>query len=116
MLGMKGDALKGHLDLLILSVLEEGPLHGYAVIERLRERSNSAFDLPEGTVYPVLHRLATAGLLDSEWAEVSGRRRRTYRLTEKGRQALPHMKANFSDFVAAMNAVMRGARLWPNPI
>lgn len=114
---MKGDALKGHLDLLILAVLEEGPLHGYAVIERLRERSDSAFDLPEGTVYPVLHRLATAGLLDGEWTEVSGRRRRVYRLTEKGRhQALPQMKDNFSDFVAAMSSVVRGSRPWPNPI
>ncbi len=54
---MKGQALKGHLDLLVLSVLAAGPQHGYAVIEELRTRSGDAFDLPEGTVYPVLHRL-----------------------------------------------------------
>src|SRR5699024_131015 len=103
------------MDLLILAVLDEGPLHGYGVIERLRERSNSAFDLAEGTVYPVLHRLASADLLSSDWVEVTGRRRRTYQLTDKGRHALPHMKAEFSDFVVAMNTVLKGRHLWPNP-
>lgn len=112
---MKGDALKGHLDLLILSVLEDGPLHGYGVIERLRERSDSAFDLAEGTVYPVLHRLASAGLLTSEWHEVSGRRRRIYRLTGTGRQALPRMRASFAEFVAAMNSVLTGRQVRTNP-
>ena len=71
---MKGQALKGHLDLLVLAVLADGPLHGYAVIEQLRERSEDAFDLPEGTVYPVLHRLAGSGFLVGEWNESSVRR------------------------------------------
>lgn len=106
---MKGDALKGHLDLLILAVLQEGPLHGYAVIERLRVRSGSAFDLPEGTVYPVLHRLAAAGQLDSDWDEGSGRRRRVYRLTEKGRRELLEMESSFFKFVDAVNAVTGAA-------
>ena len=108
-------APKGHLDLLILSVLEEGPLHGYGVIERLRERSDSAFDLAEGTVYPVLHRLASAGLLASEWQEVSGRRRRIYRLTGNGLEALPQMRASFTQFVAAMNSVLTGRPIRTNP-
>ncbi len=66
---MKGQTLKGHLDLLVLSVLSTGPRHGYGVIEELRVRSGDAFDLPEGTVYPVLHRLERAGLLVSEWTD-----------------------------------------------
>ena len=54
---MRGDALKGHLELLILSVLADNPLHGYAVIEELRRRSDEIIDVPEGTLYPALHRL-----------------------------------------------------------
>lgn len=112
---MKGQALKGHLDLLVLAVVAPGPLHGYAVIEALRERSGDAFDLPEGTVYPVLHRLAKAGLLQSEWVEASGRRRRTYRLTDAGRAALTQQHRQWQEFADAIAAVLKGAQPWPNP-
>ena len=61
LLGMRGQALKGHLDLLRLAVLSDGAMHGYAVIDHLREKSDDTFDLPEGTVYPALHRLETGG-------------------------------------------------------
>ena len=85
---MRSEKLKGHLDLLLLSVLSRGPGHGYEVITRLRDRSEGAFELPEGTVYPALHRLEEAGLLASTWDVVSGRRRRIYRLTFAGETAL----------------------------
>ena len=65
---MNRERLKGHLDLLMLSVLAAGPAHGYAVITALRARSGGTFDLPEGTVYPALHRLEAAGLLTSSSA------------------------------------------------
>jgi PadR family transcriptional regulator PadR len=112
---MKGQALKGHLDLLVLAVLADGPLHGYAVIEQLRQRSGDAFDLPEGTVYPVLHRLAGAGLLASEWSETAGRRRRTYRLTADGRSALTVQRSQWQQFSDAVAAVLKGAQRWQNP-
>jgi len=112
---MKGQALKGHLDLLVLAVLADGPLHGYAVIEQLRERSADAFDLPEGTVYPVLHRLAGSGFLVGEWNESSGRRRRTYRLTDEGRAALQQQRSQWEQFTEAVSSVLRGARPCPNP-
>jgi PadR family transcriptional regulator, regulatory protein PadR len=64
---MEGEMLKGHLDLIVLAALSAGPAHGYAVIEEIRHRSGQAFDLPEGTIYPVLHRLEQAGLLASRW-------------------------------------------------
>jgi len=112
---MKGQALRGHLDLLVLAVLADGPLHGYAVIEQLRERSAEAFDLPEGTVYPVLHRLAGAGLLVSEWGEAAGRRRRTYRLTQEGRAALVEQRGSWQQFAEAVTAVLKGSQPWPNP-
>lgn len=111
---MKGQALKGHLDLLVLSVLAQSPCHGYGVIEQLRARSGDAFDLPEGTVYPALHRLEQAGLLESEWSEDSGRRRRTYRLSESGRGALVTERSAWEEFSDAVSAVLSGVP-WPRP-
>ena len=78
---MRPELLKGHLDALLLAVLEPGPQHGYAVIEALRSGSDGALDLPTGTVYPALHRLERAGLIASDWQTVGGRRRRAYHLT-----------------------------------
>jgi len=60
---VRAEALKGHLDALILAVLADEPLHGYAIIERLKQRSGGELSLPEGTVYPALHRLESGGLL-----------------------------------------------------
>ncbi len=111
---MKGQTLKGHLDLLVLSVLSSGPLHGYGVIEQLRERSGEAFDLPEGTIYPVLHRLEGSGLLVSDWTEQSGRRRRTYRLSDKGRAALVAETSAWEAFTRAVGSVLEGSP-WPKP-
>ena len=71
----------GHLELPLLGVLARGPAHGCAVIAALREHSGGTFELPEGTVYPALHRLERSGLLASRWDEPSPRRRRLYRLT-----------------------------------
>src|SRR5262245_5510682 len=109
---MKGQALKGHLDLLILAVLADGSRHGYGVIEQLRVRSGDTFDLPEGTVYPVLHRLEEAALLASTWSEVDGRRRRTYQLTRLGRAALVKQRTAWDEFCAAVASVLRGVP-WP---
>ena len=101
---MAGDAIKGHLDYLLLAVLSNGPAHGYAVIELLRRRSSGVFDLPEGTVYPALHRLEAQGLLQSHWQENAPRRRRVYDLTAKGRQALVQQQKEWQIFAKAMNA------------
>lgn len=111
-LGMKGQALKGHLDLLVLSVLSDGPKHGYAVIEVLRDRSEELIDLPEGTVYPALHRLEKAGALASEWESVGGRRRRVYRLTDRGRAAFGDERRSWNEFSTAITAVLEGGP-WP---
>ena len=100
------EALKGHLDLLLLAVLERGPAHGYALIESLRERSGGTFDLPEGTVYPALHRLEKDGLLRSDWSEDSGRRRRVYRLTPKGAEALSRRKTEWEQFSRGVDATV----------
>ena len=95
---MKAQALHGHLDALLLSVLEGGPLHGYAVIEALKARSGGSLNLPTGTVYPALRRLERAGYVDSTWSTVNGRERRTYELTGSGRRALAGERDSWTEF------------------
>jgi DNA-binding PadR family transcriptional regulator len=109
---MKGQALKGHLDLLLLAVLEGGANHGYAVIERLRVRSDEVFNLPEGTVYPALHRLEKSGHLCSVWTVAQGRRRRIYELTPRGRVALRDQQSQWAEFSQAVSRVA-GVASWP---
>ena len=105
------EALKGHLDLLLLTALETSPAHGYAALERLREHSRGTFDLPEGTIYPALHRLEEAGLLSSQWSDATGRRRRVYRLTVKGQRSLARRRQDWEKFANGVNAVLeQGAR------
>ena len=103
---MMSEKLKGNLDMLLLAVLAAGPGHGYAIITRLRERSEGAFDLPEGTVYPALHRLEEAGLLASAWDVVSGRRRRIYRLTPAGAAALAEQAEQWRKFSGSVGRVL----------
>ncbi len=103
---MFGEALKGHLDLLLLAILADGPTHGYAVIEALRSRSGGMFDLPEGTIYPALHRLENQRLLQSTWSDEGPRRKRIYQLTPKGRQALTSRQDEWKQFSKAVNATV----------
>lgn len=104
---MKSDALRGHLDALILAVLEKAPLHGYGVMQALQVGSGGTLDLPTGSLYPALRRLERAGYLQSEWRRVAGRQRRTYALTGAGRQALVAERAEWRDFAAVVEGVLR---------
>jgi len=103
---VRPELLKGHLDALLLAVLEAGPQHGYAVIESLRTGSAGTLDLPTGTVYPALHRLERAGLIASDWETVGGRRRRAYQLTPPGHRALGEHRAVWDQFSTAVAAVL----------
>lgn len=103
------DATRGNLEVLILRVLVGGPLHGYGVIAALKQRSDGVFDLPEGTVYPSLHRLEDAGLLASDWEVTGGRRRRSYRLTAEGARRLTAGRQDWARFAGGMNLVLGGA-------
>jgi transcriptional regulator len=108
--------LKGHLDLIVLTALAAGPAHGYAVIEEIRRKSGQAFDLPEGTIYPALHRLEHAGLLSSRWVTVeSGRRRRVYALTRHGERALAERRAIWRQFSDAIGALLSQPRARRKP-
>ena len=112
MLPIRPELLKGHLDALLLAILEPGPQHGYAVIEALRTGSGGALDLPTGTVYPALHRLERAGLIAGSWSADTGRRRRSYTLTKAGRHALDTQRSQWRQFSGAVSAVL-DARPWP---
>jgi PadR family transcriptional regulator, regulatory protein PadR len=103
---MNHERARGHLDLLLLAVLASRPAHGYAVIAALRQRSAGEFDLPEGTVYPALHRLERTGLLTSAWADGSGRRRREYQITMPGRTALAARRREWYGFANAVRLVV----------
>jgi PadR family transcriptional regulator, regulatory protein PadR len=106
---MRAETLKGHLDGMLLAVLEAEPRHGYAIMEALRAGSDGQFDLPTGTVYPALHRLERSGLVQASWSVNSGRRRRLYQLTPAGRHALDTERRTWRNFSAAVTALLRPA-------
>jgi DNA-binding PadR family transcriptional regulator len=111
---MSAEALKGHLDALLLATLTDGPSHGYAIKEALRKGSDGQFDLPTGTVYPALHRLERAGLIRGSWSEGSGRQRRSYELTAAGLRALEAKRIDWRLFSAAVSGLLDG-RAYPVP-
>ena len=95
---MKGELLKGHLDLILLAVLAEKPAYGYGLIRVLRSRTGGMLDLTEGTIYPVLHRLEQAGYLKSQSLTVRSRRRRLYALTAAGQEELTRLRREWYQF------------------
>jgi len=101
--------LKGHLDMMLLSVLRGAPAHGYAVVERLAEASEGAFELGEGTVYPALRRMEKAGLLHSSWTRVNGRDRRVYEVTAKGEKALAKQRGELDSFSRAVRRTLEAS-------
>ena len=103
---MRPEVLKGNVDLLLLAAVGDGEAHGYAIVESVRTRSGGAFDLAEGTVYPALYRLERQGLLESDWRSVSGRRRRVYRLTQRGHGALAERRDEWRAFSRAMEVAL----------
>ena len=103
---MRADTVNGQLDPLLLATIAQAPAHGYAILQRLKQRSSGAFDLAEGTLYPALHRLERDGLLTSSWSIDSGRRRRVYTLTRAGRSALTERRRDWAQFARAVEAVL----------
>ena len=104
---ISGDALRGHLELLVLAALREEPGHGYEIAQRLLTRSDGRFDVQEGSLYPALHRMEQAKLLSSRWAKgEGGPRRRVYRLTARGERELGGQRQEWHALVEAMTAVV----------
>src|SRR5579864_7856936 len=85
----KSELLKGTLDMLILKVVALGPIHGYAISQRIQQISKEFFQVQQGSLYPALHRLENRGWLGAEWrATDTGREAKFYALTRKGRKQL----------------------------
>ena len=106
---MKPEVLKGHLELLLLATVSSGATHGYGIIKALRERSGELLNLRDGTLYPALHRLESAGLLESCWLSDGGRRKRVYALTPTGRETLEQARSEWSEFTRAVDSIIEWA-------
>jgi PadR family transcriptional regulator, regulatory protein PadR len=106
---MRAESVKGYLELLLLAELDRGPGHGYALIERLRERSGGTFDFPEGSIYPALHRLEHGRLLSSSWSKGPARRRRIYSIKRRGRTVLRDHLREWRLFARAVDRVVARA-------
>ena len=104
------DLLQGTLDLLVLRTLQAGPLHGWAVAERIEQISQDVLQVNQGSLYPALHRLEHRGWISAEWGVSElGRRARFYRLTATGRRQLDAEAADWERLSAAINRVLRMA-------
>lgn len=93
---------------MLLATLEDGPLHGYAIIEALQAKSGGELDLPTGSVYPALRRLEEARYVSGRWSVVDGRRRRSYQLTRAGRTALANARSDWRTFTSVISGVLGG--------
>src|SRR5271157_258613 len=99
---------QGTLDLLILRVVSLGPVHGYAIAQRLAQISRQVVQTPQGSLYPALHRLENRGLLAAEWKESeTGREAKFYRLTRKGRAQLEAEAASWQRLTEAVGLILR---------
>ena len=103
MTDQKADLLKGTLDMLILKAVSLGPLHGYGIIQRIRQMSDEMLDVEQGSLYPALYRIEQRGWVSSRW-EVSetGRRAKFYTITEIGRSQLEEEEASWDRLVLAI--------------
>jgi transcriptional regulator len=103
----KSDLLQGTLDVLILKVVALGPIHGYAIAQRLQQMSNDVLQVQQGSLYPALHRLEKRRWLRAEWAaSETGREARFYSLTKLGRQQLGEQRANWDRLSAAVSGIL----------
>ena len=113
----KSDLPQGTLDLLILKVIALGPIHGYAIAQRIQQISREVLQVQQGSLYPALHRLENKGFLAADWKETeTGREAKYYRLTAKGRSRLNAETANWKRLATAIGLIVNfaeGEGPWP---
>jgi PadR family transcriptional regulator PadR len=103
----KAEFLKGTLDMLILKIVAHGPIHGYAISQRIQQISKDFFQVPQGSLYPALHRLEERGWLDAEWKDTStGREAKFYKLTRAGRKQLDTEVLNWEQLTDAVSLIL----------
>lgn len=106
----KVEVLKGTLDMLILKVVALGPIHGYAISQRIQQISRDFFQVPEGSLYPALHRLEDRGWLQAKWQETeTGREAKFYTLTRAGRKRLSAEMVNWDRLSEAVALILSTA-------
>ena len=106
----KTDLLQGTLDLLILQIVALGPLHGYAIAQRLQQVSRDALQVQQGSLYPALHRLEERGWLKAEWRGTdTGREAKFYQLTSAGRKQLERERSDWQRLANAVALVLKTA-------
>lgn len=104
----KSDIPQGTLDLLILQVAALGPIHGYAIAQRLQQVSRDVLQVQQGSLYPALHRLENKGYLAAEWKESeTGREAKFYQLTRQGRKQLQVETENWTRLAQAVHLVLK---------
>ena len=104
----KSDLPQGTLHLLILKIAALGPVHGYAIAQRLQQVSRDVVQVPQGSLYPALHRLENRGLLAADWKETeTGREAKFYRLTRKGRERLENDTASWHRLADAVGLILK---------
>lgn len=107
-MALKFDLPQGTLDLLILKVVALGPVHGYAIAQRLEQVSKHAVRVPQGSLYPALHRLENRALLAAEWKQTeTGREAKFYRLTRKGRAQMAADSDGWERLTEAVGLILR---------
>ena len=105
------DIPQGTLDMLILKIVASGPIHGYAVAQRIQQISRDVLLIPQGSLYPALHRLERRRLLQAEWrTSETGREAKFYRLTPKGRKQLAEEADDWNQLRNAIDLIMRSAQ------
>jgi transcriptional regulator len=107
----KSDLPQGTLDMLILQVVALGPIHGYAIAQRIQQVSRDVLQVQQGSLYPALHRMENRGLLAAEWKESeTGRDAKFYRLTPRGRAQLKSETANWERLSQAIGLILKAAQ------
>ena len=107
----KSDLPQGTLDLLIMKIAALGPVHGYAIAQRLQQVSRDVVQVPQGSLYPALHRLEKRGWLTAEWgASEKGRQAKFYKLSAKGRRQLESEASNWNRLAGAVANILQTAQ------
>ncbi len=111
-MAQRPELMKGSSESLLLCLVGQQPMYGYQIVREIEKRSQGYFKFKEGTLYPALHRLEKAGLVVGRWQMLpSGRQRRYYYITDKGRRTLTEKMNQWRDFLIAMNLIIQPVRI-----
>jgi transcriptional regulator len=107
-----GEVIKGTLEMIVLEVLQQEPMHGWGITERIERRSDGLLSVNQGSLYPALYRLVARGWVSSEWRITENNRKaRYYALTRSGRKQLSSERAHWEKLSRGVNLILSGARV-----